>query len=264
MHAPGWPSDRNGKARFRGKADNTKGPSAKAVDENEDIFLARIPHHHDQGLLIKALIGAIVVHLLAMFITLPQVKMVPVTPKVHNVVTVRKYIPPPPRIERREIVRGTKAKKKTKRIIPIPDPTPDDLEPLREPEPEFFAGDPLAPEDVEFLIGEPEGPSSGGGYAGPGLAGVGGITLPTLIEKVSPEYPEMARKARLESKVFLKAVILANGTVGEIELLRCDCPCMGFEEAAITAVEQWTYEPAMLNGRPVDVYFTVIVEFTIA
>jgi protein TonB len=264
-HAPGWPSESHGRVPFRDKADKTKRSRSKAPAEDEDALHATIPRHRDQGLLLKAFVGAVVVHLLAMFITLPRVRKVSTAPKVHSVISVRRYVPPPPRIERPQVIRGAKAKKKAKRIIPMPDPTPDDLEPLREPQPELvFAGDPLAPDDVEFLIGEPEGPPSGGGYAGPGLAGVGGITLPKLIEKVRPEYPEMARKARLESRVFLKAVILADGSVGEIELVGCDCPCMGFEEAAIAAVEQWTYEPATLNGRPVDVYFTVVVDFTIA
>ena len=238
---------------------------SKATPDNEDTFHATMPRHHDQSLLLKAFVGAVVVHLLAMFITLPQVeKVTSTTPKGPHVISVRKHIPPPPPIERRQIVRGTKEKKKTKRIIPVPDPTPDELEPIREPRPEFFAGDPMAPEDVDFLIGEPEGPPSAESHAGPGLAGVSGITLPKLIEKVRPDYPEMARKARLESRVFLKAVVLADGSVGEIELIRCDCPSMGFEESAINAVKQWTYEPATLNGRPVDIYFTVIVDFTIA
>jgi protein TonB len=231
--------------------------------EGKDTLYLSMPRHHDQRLLMRALAGAILIHLAAMFITLPQVKEVPTEPKVHHVIAVRKYIPPPPPIERRHVARGVKAKTKTTRILPIPDPTPEDLEPIREPQPELYAGDPLAPEDVEFLIGEADGPPAGSGYASPGLAGVGGITVPELIKKIRPEYPELARKARLESRVFLKAVILDDGTVGEIEIVGCNCPCMGFEEAAIAAVRQWRYEPATLDGRPVDVYFTVIVEFTI-
>jgi len=46
-------------------------------------------------------------------------------------------------------------------------------------------------------------------------------------------------------------------------VLHCISPEVGFEEAAIEAIEQWRYEPALLNGRPVDVYLTVVVEFTL-
>jgi protein TonB len=78
---------------------------------------------------------------------------------------------------------------------------------------------------------------------------------------VKPEYPELARVARIEGRVILQAIILKNGTVGEIEVLNCNRPNMGFEEAAIGAVRQWRYVPATQGGRPVDVYFTVRVDF---
>ena len=48
-----------------------------------------------------------------------------------------------------------------------------------------------------------------------------------------------------------------------IEILRSNRPNMGFEDAALAAVKQWRYEPATQNGRPVDVYFTVVVDFTL-
>ena len=53
----------------------------------------------------------------------------------------------------------------------------------------------------------------------------------------------------------------AEFAVGDLELLRCDRPDLGFEAAAMAAVRQWRYVPARLDGRPVDVYFTVFVSF---
>jgi TonB family protein len=38
---------------------------------------------------------------------------------------------------------------------------------------------------------------------------------------------------------------------------------LGFEEEAIEAIRQWRYEPGRQNGVPVDVYFTVVVEFVL-
>ena len=67
--------------------------------------------------------------------------------------------------------------------------------------------------------------------------------------------------ARLEGNVILQAIIHDDGTVGDIEVLRCNRPSMGFEEAAIAAVQTWRYKPALQNGRPVEVFFTVFVEF---
>jgi protein TonB len=167
-------------------------------------------------------------------------------------VVVKKYVPPPPKIERRQVV-----KKKIVKKVPIPDPTPDEPEPIREPEPEIL-DDPIPP-DVEILIGTPEPPPP----TGPLIAGVGDVTNPRLIDesKVQPEYPELARVARLEGNVILQAIIHADGSVGDLEILRCNRPNMGFEDAASSAVAQWRYSPATQNGRPVEVYFTVFVEF---
>ena len=58
-----------------------------------------------------------------------------------------------------------------------------------------------------------------------------------------------------------QAIIRADGTVGDVQVLRTNRPQMGFEEAAISAVREWMYKPALQNGRPVEVYFTVFVEF---
>jgi protein TonB len=162
-------------------------------------------------------------------------------------------------------------KKEFTRKLPVPDPTPDAPEPIREPEidpsPECF------PSDVDCLIGTPTpppGPGFSGGTAGaapgPLLAGVGSCTNPVRIEEsyVKPEYPEMARVARVEANVILRAVIECDGSVGEIEVLRCSQPGFGFEEAATNAAAHWRYEPARQNGTPVSVYFSIFVDFSIA
>ena len=82
-----------------------------------------------------------------------------------------------------------------------------------------------------------------------------------LGDLASPVCFELARVARLEGNVILQAIIHSDGSVGDVEVLRTNRPNMGFEEAAIQAVTQWRYQPALQNGRPVEVYFTVFVEF---
>ena len=109
------------------------------------------------------------------------------------------------------------------------------------------------------------GNGSGDGDA-PYIAGVRDVTMPVRIEEsyVEPEYPELARLARIEGNVILHAVIFSDGSVGEIEVLRCTQPELGFEKAAIDAVQQWRYRPATQCGRPVSVCFTILVEFSLA
>jgi TonB family protein len=86
-----------------------------------------------------------------------------------------------------------------------------------------------------------------------------GVTPPQLRDKITPRYPEQARLARTEGRVILRAVIDENGNVRDISVLRSSDPV--FDDAAIEAVERWKYAPAVQDGRPVSVYFTVIVEF---
>ncbi len=89
------------------------------------------------------------------------------------------------------------------------------------------------------------------------------ITLPESIEKVQPEYPEIARQARLTGRVVLQFVISQSGEVEDVEVVWVDKPHIGFETAAVAAVRQWRYEPARMGDTPVDVYTTMIVEFNL-
>jgi len=218
----------------------------------EDLLYSDMFHSRDRGIMGWALAVAIALHVIVLLINFPEMKRAVAPQKNENVIVVKKYVPPPPKVERKQVV-----KKKLTKKVPIPDPTPDEPEPIREPEPEIEP-EPLPP-DVEFLIGVPEPPPP----SGPLLAGVGDVTNPVRIDEsvVEPEYPELARVARLEGNVILQAIIRADGTVGDVEVLRTNRPNMGFEEAAIDAVRQWRYKPAMQNGKPVEVYFTVFVDF---
>jgi TonB family protein len=103
-----------------------------------------------------------------------------------------------------------------------------------------------------------------GGLLGdvPLYAGIGGVSNPKLIpaSRVMPIYPESARKAGVNGQVTLQAVIHKDGTVGDVTVLKSPGAKFGFDEAAIAAVKQWKYKPGLQNGKPVDVYFTVVVD----
>jgi len=82
-----------------------------------------------------------------------------------------------------------------------------------------------------------------------------------LIYKVEAEYPEEARRARIEGVVILEAVINIDGTVGEIEIIRSAHKSL--DEAAIKAVKQYRFIPGKINGKPVRTFFTVSITFTL-
>jgi len=91
---------------------------------------------------------------------------------------------------------------------------------------------------------------------------VGGeVKEPVEISRVKPAYPEAARKARMQGVVILEAIITKEGSVADVRVLRGINPLL--DNAAMRAVQQWKYKPATFNGRPVPVYLTVTVTFTL-
>lgn len=89
----------------------------------------------------------------------------------------------------------------------------------------------------------------------------GAVRAPELLRRVDPQYPEAARKARIEGVVILDAVIAASGEVEEVRVLRSAGKLL--DDAAARALRQWTYRPATLNGRAVRVLLTVTVDFRV-
>lgn len=84
---------------------------------------------------------------------------------------------------------------------------------------------------------------------------------PEILQRVQPRYTEAARRAGVQGVVFVEAIIDERGKVTDVRVLR-GLP-MGLDRSAVEAVEQWRFKPAMLDGRPVKVYFTLTVTFTI-
>jgi len=91
--------------------------------------------------------------------------------------------------------------------------------------------------------------------------GIDGVTSPRLIHGPSPPVPDAAREAQIDGHVVLQGLIRPDGSVTDLEVLRCDRPGFGFEDAAIGAVSGWRYDPAKKDGVAVSSWITVFVEF---
>jgi len=226
------------------------------MDRESSLYAILLKEDEDPQSKKIALLIALVFHILIISVTFPSFSRPKLQQDEKKVVYVSRWMPPPPpKVERpKQVIQ----EELNARKVPIPDPTPDEPEPVREPEVE---PEPIPiPPDVEVIIGAPEPPPLA---EGPVRAGFGGVTYPVLIEstKVQPKYPELARKAKVTGNVILEAVVAKDGTVGAVKVLRSPGANLGFEESAISAVKQWRYKPGVQNGRPVDVYFTIVVEF---
>jgi len=88
-----------------------------------------------------------------------------------------------------------------------------------------------------------------------------GVSAGLLVRKVSPNYPPLARQARIQGQVVLRAVISKDGSIENLTLVSGH-PMLA--PAAIDAVKQWKYKPYLLNGEPVEVDTEVQVNFTLA
>lgn len=103
------------------------------------------------------------------------------------------------------------------------------------------------------------GPGSGGGTGGGPYRPGSGVEPPRLLREVKANYTDEGRRANIEGEVLLEIVVRANGTVGDVKVLRGLRG--GLSEQAIAAVRQWRFAPARMKGTPVDVVVEVGVEF---
>ncbi len=80
------------------------------------------------------------------------------------------------------------------------------------------------------------------------------VSAPQVILKTqkAPEYPPAARAARISGVVMVEIQIDKEGKVGEVEILECTHPKVGFEDAAAKAVKKWRFEPARLDDEPIE------------
>jgi protein TonB len=88
-----------------------------------------------------------------------------------------------------------------------------------------------------------------------------GVTRGLLIQKMEPQYPPLARAARVQGEVLLSAIIDANGQITNFQLVSGHPMLV---PAAIAAVKQWRYKPYLLNGQPVEVETTITVIFSLS
>lgn len=105
------------------------------------------------------------------------------------------------------------------------------------------------------------GPGTGGGTGGGPFRPGSGIEPPTVAREVRPSYTEEARRQGIEGDVVLEIVVLRDGRVGNVRVIRS--LGAGLEQRAIEAVRQWRFNPARRQGQPVDVVVEVSVGFTL-
>jgi|SRR5579862_121303 len=87
----------------------------------------------------------------------------------------------------------------------------------------------------------------------------GGVTPPKPLLRVDPSYSELARAAAYSGTVVVQIVVDSTGAPRDIRVIRS--LGLGLDEKAIEAVSQWTFQPGMKDGQPVNVRATIEVNF---
>jgi TonB family protein len=85
------------------------------------------------------------------------------------------------------------------------------------------------------------------------------ITHPVLVEKVNPKYPPDAREEKVMGMVTVETVITEEGVADDIRVLESTDDRLS--AAAVEAIQQWKFEPALCDGEPVAVYYNLTVNF---
>jgi TonB family protein len=85
-----------------------------------------------------------------------------------------------------------------------------------------------------------------------------GVTGGRLVHRVPPIYPAQAKMFRLEGKVILNAMVMEDGSVRDLKVVQGEAV---LARSAVQAVQQWRYQPFVLNGKPVKTETRITVEF---
>lgn len=144
-------------------------------------------------------------------------------------------------------------------VTPPPEvtPSPEPITPIPTPEKK---ADERAPTPTPAPL--PPAPISPSQTSPDGTAGtaVGPVAIahPTVLKKVTPLYPLVARQSRIAGTVKIQVIIGADGRVRDAKAIS------GNEilaESAVTAVKQWLYAPVLMNGRAIEASTVVQFDF---
>jgi protein TonB len=107
------------------------------------------------------------------------------------------------------------------------------------------------------------GPGSGGGTGGGVYHPGNGVTQPTLIKEVKPTYTGEAMRAKIQGMVTMEAVVMPDGSVGQVKITRSLDDRFGLDQEAVATVKQWRFRPGMRLGVPVPVLVEIEMQFTL-
>ena len=89
------------------------------------------------------------------------------------------------------------------------------------------------------------------------------MASPIPIKEIKPQYTADAMRAKVQGTVLLECVVLADGSVGRVDVVRSLDPTFGLDQEAVKAAKQWRFQPGTRFGEPVAVLVTIELTFTL-
>jgi periplasmic protein TonB len=236
----------------------------------------------------RALVLAVLVHVggAGLGLLMPAEARPVVAPEAPPELVFMQLAPPPPAASAStpaaQPVQAVPVKPRPKALTPrpvIPRTVPQELPPEVPAEPEPVAAEPApAPEAAAAPEAVASHTDAAGGVVGGavngqegGLVGATGDALelkqvaraPRVLQQISPRYPRAARSDGIEGLVLVRVIIGIDGRIepGSLQVLR-SVPAL--DEAALAAVSQWRFSPAVGHqGKPVRVIVEIPVQFSL-
>jgi protein TonB len=84
--------------------------------------------------------------------------------------------------------------------------------------------------------------------------------LPEAVSTVRPVYPDIAREAGVDGLVTVQALVGKDGKVKDTRVVK-SIPML--DDAAVNAVKQYVFKPALSNNKPVAVWVAVPIRFSL-
>ena len=97
-----------------------------------------------------------------------------------------------------------------------------------------------------------------------GVARMGrGVVSPEVVKEVKPEYTPEARKEGIAGGMEMEAIVEADGTVGEVRVIRSLDRQFGLDDEAVKALKKWRFKPGKKDGVAVPVLVAVEMTFNL-
>ena len=87
--------------------------------------------------------------------------------------------------------------------------------------------------------------------------------LPVPIHQEKPQYTPAAMAAQIEGAVLLETTVLADGSVGDVKVVRSLDSQLGLDQEAVKALKLWTWKPGTRGGQPSAVSVQIEMKFTL-